>query len=105
VYNVGASWIAHEADDWSIRSGFFDNPYRPNWAAEERSWLSFSSPMRRRPQHMFCAFSYIDVNPHSNIRLGFETPNWNENSVECRMYTWMDESKFNQLKGYYVAIL
>ena len=54
---------------------------------------------------MFAAFSYIDTHPNSNSGLAFDVPEWNERSVRGRLGTWLEESKFNQLKGSYVAVL
>lgn len=105
LYTAGASWLAHEADEPSIRSGLFDNPFRPNWETREDSWQNFSSPFPQKPRHMFAAFSYIDTHPYSNIRLGFDVPEWNERAVRGSMGTWEGESRFNQLKGSYVAIM
>jgi hypothetical protein len=104
MWNAAATWLAHEADDWSIRSGIFSNPNHQKVVKEMKERVPFSSPMRRRPQHMFCAFSYLDLYPNHNIRLQFDA-DWNEKGVDCRIWTWVDESKFYEARGVYVAVL
>ncbi|KAH6981604.1 hypothetical protein BKA56DRAFT_731119 [Ilyonectria sp. MPI-CAGE-AT-0026] len=104
IYQIAASWIAHEPDDWTIRSGYFSNPYDPNLTLVARCTNHYSSPMRRRPSKLFCALSHIDVGPQYNVRLSL-TATWDETKVESVLSTWEEQSKFVVLAGSYVAIL
>ena len=105
AYNINASWLAHEIDEPTIRSGNFGNTPGPAQTMDYKHWHTFTSPMRRRPRKMFFALSSIDVQPHHNIRLHCEAEKWDENGVEGRFFTWLEESKFYALRGSYVAIM
>ncbi|KAK3398528.1 hypothetical protein B0T20DRAFT_498418 [Sordaria brevicollis] len=103
VYGMGVSWLAHEPDDWTIRSGLFDPPLDPN-QRERFDTREYSSPLRRDPKHMFYALSHIDVHPNKNIRLAMEVRG-DYRKADAKFFTWEDESKFYRLKGVYVAAL
>ncbi|KAH7161674.1 hypothetical protein EDB81DRAFT_351723 [Dactylonectria macrodidyma] len=104
VYGIVASWIAHEPDDWTIRSGTLDHPFDPNLTRVGRCTKQYSSPLRRRPRKLFYAFSRIDVQPNSEIRLILDAT-CDEAKVDGVFSTWMEESKFYLCSGSYVAIL
>ncbi|KAL8643856.1 MAG: hypothetical protein Q9226_008076 [Calogaya cf. arnoldii] len=105
AYNINASWLAHEIDEPTIRSGNFGNTPDPAQTMGYKYRHTFTSPMRRKPRKMFFALSSIDVQPHHNIRLRCEAEKWDENGVEGKFFTWLEESNFYVLRGSYVAIL
>ncbi|KAM7210467.1 ATP synthase subunits region orf 7 [Rhypophila decipiens] len=104
VHNLSATWLAHEADDWTIRSGLLEHPFPGHLSSSQSSWRGFNPPFRRKPKHLFYAFSHIDVHAGANIRLKVECM-WDENKVEGIMSTWNDESKFVVLSTSYIALL
>lgn len=104
-YNLQAGWLAHEADEWSIRSGNIYAPhYYPNNRKEDLQKVDFSSPMRRKPQALFRALTYIDVDVSHNLRFQLDAI-WDESKVGARFFTWEEESKFFCLRGCYIAVI
>lgn len=104
MYNLSATWLAHEADDWTIRSGMLEHPFEGKDTRIAQCSRVFSPPMRRRPKHVFYAFSHIDVHANANIRVKVECQ-WDQNKIEGTLSTWEEESKFVLLNASYVAIL
>ena len=104
--NMEAQWLAHEPDDPSIQSGTFDNPNSyPNGTMNYRPRVSYNNTMRRKPTAIFRAINYLDIDHRHNIRLDYQTPNWNEEWVEGRFFTWAEESKWYGFRGVFVAVL
>ncbi|KAF5975668.1 agglutinin HPA-like protein [Fusarium bulbicola] len=94
VYNLTVSWIAHESDEWTIRSGSLDHPVNPPSMTREASRTSpYRSPMPKPPSHVFLAFTYIDVPVHSNIRLDLDS-SWTHEGITGVFTTWEEESRF-----------
>jgi hypothetical protein len=98
------NWLAHEADDWTIRSGIIDGGFFPNAVKSCVTDIQYSSPLRRRPEHLFHALTHIDVGTgRCNTRLQYDA-DWTANGVKANFCTWMDESKFYRMMGCYIAV-
>lgn len=104
MFNFSATWLAHETDDWTIRSGKVDHPLEQGFTRYYKCVRTFSSPMRRRPKHLFYAYSHLDLYTSRNVRVQLECT-WDREKVEAEFSTWHDESKFFLVDGSYVAIL
>ncbi|KAF5620265.1 ATP synthase subunits region orf 7 [Fusarium sp. NRRL 52700] len=103
VYNLTASWIAHESDEWTIRSGSLDHPvHPPNMTREASGTSTYRTPMPKPPSHVFIAFTHIDVPVQSNIRLDLDA-NWTQEGITGVFTTWEEESRFYRCEGCYVA--
>jgi hypothetical protein len=106
VYNICATWLAHEPDQYDIRSGTFEIPHHfPEHAHEDKLRVGYTSPMRKKPSKMFAAFTCIDVENKKNIQLNMAIEDWNERAVEGRVSTWERENRYFCARGCYVAVL
>ncbi|EPE32267.1 Agglutinin HPA-like protein [Glarea lozoyensis ATCC 20868] len=106
AYNIRATWLAHEQDQYDIRSGTFETPHHGLiHTREDKLRVGYTSPMRKKPSKMFAAFTYIDVETKTNIRLETRIEGWNERSAEGWFSTWERESRFFCLRGCYIAVL
>jgi hypothetical protein len=101
---MSASWLAHEPDDETMRSGLLEYPFGGSWTCRATAAQSFSPPMRQRPRNVFYAFSHIDVHTSSNVRLALDVT-WDEARIEGVFSTWESESAFTLLGACYVALL
>lgn len=106
AYNIQASWLAHEPDDWSIRSGTLESPYfdYSKRAKEFSTKVALSSPMCKRPEYLFHALTFIDVDKSHNLRFQFDA-SCSESEATAKFLTWEEESRFHCLKGCYIALL
>ncbi|KAF5705136.1 ATP synthase subunits region orf 7 [Fusarium mundagurra] len=103
VINLTVSWIAHESDEWTIRSGSLRHSvYPPNMTREASGTSSYRSPMPKPPSYIFLAFTHIDAPVHSNIRLDLGS-NSTQEGMTGVFTTWEEESKFYRCEGCYVA--
>ncbi|EHK97063.1 hypothetical protein M7I_7205 [Glarea lozoyensis 74030] len=92
AYNIRATWLAHEQDQYDIRSGTFETPHHGLiHTREDKLRVGYTSPMRKKPSKMFAAFTYIDVETKTNIRLETRIEGWNERSAEGWFSTWERE--------------
>lgn len=105
AHNIMTGWLAHAADDWSIRSGVLSTPEPVAGGIKEAtSTAAFSPEIRRRPRALFRAFYYIDVPAHENVSLLFDA-SWDEKEVKGKFSSWNGTSRFFCVKGSYVAVL
>ncbi|CCT73219.1 uncharacterized protein FFUJ_10099 [Fusarium fujikuroi IMI 58289] len=103
IYNLTVSWIAHESDEWTIRSGDLTYPVSPFETTRESSRTeSFKSPMSRDPLGIFLAFTYIDAPGNCPIRLNLRSEMTQE-GVTGVFSTWEEESRFYRCRGCYFA--
>ncbi|KAK0704576.1 hypothetical protein B0H67DRAFT_464038, partial [Lasiosphaeris hirsuta] len=62
AYAIGAHWLAHAADDPSIRSGrFAPAGDASNWVTKNSGTISFSPPFVAKPQCIFVGFDHANV--------------------------------------------
>lgn len=112
AYNIGASWIAHSEDEFSIRSGTSDFPNHPDGTKEDRQVCKFYPPFPRTPRYVFCAFSLINAPTVAGLRLHSEWSNLTKDGIEVKASTWEGNiSVYKQFMVYakvglsYVALL
>ncbi|EQB44948.1 hypothetical protein CGLO_16243 [Colletotrichum gloeosporioides Cg-14] len=103
IYNITASWVAHEPDEWSIRSGPLDIAFDQRRTKSVKLTRDYAFPMKEKPACLFYAFSHIDVKPDKNLQVDLYAT-CDEKRVSAEFNTWDDENGFFQCKGCYVAL-
>ncbi|KAN0060836.1 hypothetical protein ACQY0O_007495 [Thecaphora frezii] len=104
AYNIVAVWLAHEADDATIRSGALVH-HATGLQAEDTLEQAFESPLACEPRHLWHAFRKIDASPNHDLRIQIEVPERTQKRLTSKVSTWDPESKYYLLEGVYVAII
>ncbi|KAF0331255.1 ATP synthase subunits region orf 7 [Colletotrichum asianum] len=103
IYNITASWVAHEPDEWSIRSGPLDIAFDQRQTKDVKLTSDYTFPMKEKPAQLFYAFSHIDVEPDRNLQVDLYAT-CDEKRVYAEFNTWDNEQGFFQCKGCYIAL-
>lgn len=105
VYDLGASWVAYESDDHTIRSGTFTAGINHDRAMSQKGQTFFSSAMVHAPRALFVGFDRIGAPGNANLRIDLKTSDKTEESFKWDFSTWKDESIVLEASASYVAIL
>lgn len=90
IYDITATWVAHEPDEWSIRSGPLDIAFDQRQTKDVKLTSDFTFPMKEKPAQLFYAFSHIDVEPDRNLQVDLYA-NCDEKRVYAEFHTWDNE--------------
>jgi hypothetical protein len=102
------NWLAHQLDDWSIKSGTLQCDFEAKDKTTSHSWADITktikNPGAEAPLQLFLGLSYIDIKGNANDStldvLVEATPDKNG----CRFYSLNGSWGFSQLDASYVAI-
>ncbi|PWY97399.1 hypothetical protein BCV70DRAFT_67016 [Testicularia cyperi] len=100
-YDISVNWLAHNADDTTIRSGRLEFGGGTNVSASG----NYDSRFSQRPRFLWYGFCTLDLRNGVNLRIRMDVDSWTESAVSARASTWANESEFYNAKGIYVAFL
>ena len=105
-YDIGAWWIAHAANDPTIRSGQWLGPDHGNgWVRKDSSFISYSSPMITKPRAMFIGLNHVNMSGGHNHRIACDVNRYDHQGVEIEITSWQEENKWHQVGASYIAFL
>lgn len=104
VYDLGVHFVAHEADDPTIRSGSFGARNVPEKMSHKGS-VQYDTPLPETPRGVMYGFSYIDTRGDAVLRISASVTNVDRNGFDWELFTPSAESMYYELKCSYLVSL